>query len=110
MAEPDFWTNKERAQKQVEEVSSLRGKITPLLALERQIEDLPVLIELALEARDAASAAEVELGVAAREAGISRHPTNLRRFRFVNGFLRRVEDRPPPCHRGGRRLDRPRSG
>ena len=40
MSEADFWANKERAQKNVEEVSSLRGKITPLLALERQIEDL----------------------------------------------------------------------
>jgi len=60
MAEADFWSNKERAQKQVEEVSTLRGKISPLLALERQIEDLPVLIELALEAKDAASAEEVK--------------------------------------------------
>jgi len=59
MSEADFWTNKERAQKNVEEVSSLRGKITPLLALDRQIEDLPVLIELAREANDAESAAEV---------------------------------------------------
>jgi len=58
MAEPDFWANKERAQKNVEEVSVLRGKIGPLLALERQIEDLPVLIELAREANDAASIAE----------------------------------------------------
>jgi len=60
MAEPDFWANKERAQKSVEEVSALRGKITPLRALERQMDDLPVLIELALEAKDADSAAEVE--------------------------------------------------
>jgi peptide chain release factor 2 len=60
MAEADFWSNKERAQKLMEEVSTLRGKITPLLAVERQVDDLPVLIELALEAKDAASAAEVE--------------------------------------------------
>ena len=60
MAEPDFWANKERAQKNVEEVSALRGKITPLIALGRQVDDLPVLIELALEAKDAESAAEVE--------------------------------------------------
>jgi peptide chain release factor 2 len=59
MSEADFWTNKERAQKNVEEVSTLRGKITPLLALERQIEDLPVLIELSRESNDAESAAEV---------------------------------------------------
>ena len=59
MAEPDFWANKERAHLRDEEVSTLRGKITPLLALERQIEDLPVLIELALESGDAESAGEV---------------------------------------------------
>ena len=70
MSEADFWTNKERAQKNVEEVSSLRGKITPLLALERQIEDLPVLIELAREANDAESAAEVRKEHAAIVKGL----------------------------------------
>ncbi len=71
MAEPDFWTNKERAQKQVEEVSALRAKITPLLALDRQIDDLPVLIELAQEAKDAESASEVEKECAAIEKGLA---------------------------------------
>jgi len=70
MSEADFWTNKERAQKNVEEVSSLRGKITPLLALERQIEDLPVLIELAREANDAESAGEVRKEHAAIVKGL----------------------------------------
>ncbi len=59
MAEPDFWTNKDKAQAQVEEVSTMRAKVTPLLALERRVEDLPVLIELALEENDAAAASEV---------------------------------------------------
>ena len=49
MSEPDFWTNKERAQQRVEEVSTLRGKVTPLLDLGRKVEDLEVLIELATE-------------------------------------------------------------
>ena len=71
MAEPDFWAHKERAQKNVEEVSALRGKILPLLALERHVEDLPVLIELALEAKDAASAAEVEKEHAALLRGLA---------------------------------------
>ncbi len=57
MSEPDFWTNKERAQQNVEEVSILRGKVTPLLALERQTDDLAVLIELAREEGDSATAA-----------------------------------------------------
>jgi len=70
MAEADFWTNKERAQKNVEEVSTLRGKITPLLALEKQIEELPVLIELAQESGDAESAGEVEKERDAIEKGL----------------------------------------
>lgn len=49
MAAPDFWNNRERAQGMVEEVSLLRGKINPLLALERQLEDVEVLKELAAE-------------------------------------------------------------
>ena len=44
MSEGDFWNNKEKAQQQVEEVSLLRGKVNPLLQLERQIEDFEVLI------------------------------------------------------------------
>jgi peptide chain release factor 2 len=59
MSEPDFWSNKDKAQQQVEEVSTLRGKVAPLLALERRVEDLPVLIELAQEENDAAAADEV---------------------------------------------------
>ncbi len=57
MAAPDFWANKERAQAQVEEVSLLRGKINPLLGLERQVDDLEALKELALEETDAAAQA-----------------------------------------------------
>jgi len=57
MAGADFWANKERAQQQVEEVSELRGKINPLLALERQVEDLEALKELALEETDATAQA-----------------------------------------------------
>ncbi|HEY2343905.1 MAG TPA: PCRF domain-containing protein, partial [Chthoniobacteraceae bacterium] len=61
MSEPDFWSNKERAQQQVEEVSQLRGKVNPLIQLERQVEDLGVLIELAAaEADQVQAAAEVK--------------------------------------------------
>ena len=61
MSEPDFWNNKERAQQNVEEVSVLRGKVAPFLAVERQTDDLVVLIELVSEEADSATAAaEVE--------------------------------------------------
>ena len=62
MAAPDFWDNRERAQKDVAEVSSLRNKINPLTSLESRMEDLGVLRELALEEPEdkrAAAAAEV---------------------------------------------------
>lgn len=62
MAAPDFWDNRERAQKNVAEVSSIRNKINPLTALESRMEDLDVLRELALEepeAQRAQAAAEV---------------------------------------------------
>ena len=62
MSEPDFWNHKERAQQNVEEVSVLRGKVSPFLAVERQTEDLVTLIELASEEADSAHmAAEVEI-------------------------------------------------
>ena len=47
MSEPDFWDRREQAQGDVEEVSSLRNIIQPLLALERQFADYEVLVELA---------------------------------------------------------------
>lgn len=55
MAAPDFWSNRERAQEQVEEVSRLRNRVNPLLALERQADDLEVLKSLAEEETDPVS-------------------------------------------------------
>lgn len=47
MSAPDFWDSRERAQKDVAEVSSLRGKIQPMQSLESRASDLDILIELA---------------------------------------------------------------
>ena len=49
MADPGFWDNRERAQREVAEVSSLRGKINPLQTLEARLADLDILRELAAE-------------------------------------------------------------
>ena len=66
MAEPDFWSHKEQAQRQVEEVSALRGKLNPLLQVGRQVDDLEALTELAAEEPDQAKAlAEVNQEYAA---------------------------------------------
>ncbi len=70
MAEPDFWNNKERAQQRMEEVSTLRGKVHPLLELERKVEDLDVLLELARDEPEA-GAAEVERELAATHTALA---------------------------------------
>ena len=49
MAEPGFWDRKELAQKQVEEVSTLRNKVGPFLEIERSVDDVGVLKQLADE-------------------------------------------------------------
>jgi peptide chain release factor 2 len=65
MSASDFWSQKERAQQLVEEVSALRGKITPFTALERQLADFEVLVELAqAEENQQQAAKEVETELA----------------------------------------------
>ncbi len=62
MAEPDFWDNREKAQRDVAQVSLLRGKIQPMQSLESRLADLEILKELALEEppdKQALAAAEV---------------------------------------------------
>lgn len=49
MAAPDFWDNRENAQKTVDEVSSIRKKVDPLVKSSKQIEDIEVMIELGKE-------------------------------------------------------------
>ncbi len=49
MSAPDFWDKKETAQRDVEKVSELRGKIQPFLDLESRVADLDVLRELVAE-------------------------------------------------------------
>jgi len=61
MAAPDFWSNRERAQGDVEEVSRLRSLINPFQQLEREIEDFSALQELAAEESDPAQLDEFEL-------------------------------------------------
>ena len=64
MAEPGFWDRKELAQKQVEEVSALRSKVGPFLEIERSVEDVGVLKQLADEEPegDSKSATLAEFG------------------------------------------------
>jgi peptide chain release factor 2 len=58
MAASEFWSNRERAQADVEEVSRLRSLITPFQELQREIEDFSALQELAAEENDPAHRAQ----------------------------------------------------
>jgi peptide chain release factor 2 len=65
MAAPDFWSNRERAQTDVEEISRLRSLINPFQELEREIEDFSALRELAAEESDPTARAHADKEVAA---------------------------------------------
>lgn len=59
MTEPDFWNDKESAQRDMEQISSLRAKIGPFKQLESRVADLEILRELAEEENDAGAQEEV---------------------------------------------------
>jgi peptide chain release factor 2 len=46
MAVDGFWNNREKAQELINEASSLRGKIEPLLEAEKHLDDFKVMVEL----------------------------------------------------------------
>ena len=43
MAQDNFWNNREQAQRLIEESNSLRRKVDPLVAAEKQVEDFRVM-------------------------------------------------------------------
>jgi peptide chain release factor 2 len=46
MTSDTFWGNREKAQKVIDETNSIKKKLDPLFALERQLSDFQILIEL----------------------------------------------------------------
>jgi peptide chain release factor 2 len=64
MAAPDFWSNRERAQADVEDVSRLRSLVNPFQELEREIEDFDALQQLAAEETSATARTHAEKDVA----------------------------------------------
>jgi peptide chain release factor 2 len=46
MAAEKFWSNREQAQKLIDEANTLRNKTEPLLKAEKQLEDFHVMVEL----------------------------------------------------------------
>ena len=63
MAAESFWTNREQAQKLIDEANTLRKKLEPVLKAEKHLEDFQVMVELGEaepEASQTALQAELE--------------------------------------------------
>jgi peptide chain release factor 2 len=85
MAAPDFWSNRERAQTDVEEVSRLRSLINPFQQLEREIEDFSALQELAAEESDQAHRAQAEKEVVIEHDRLARKLDEFELRQFFSG-------------------------
>ena len=85
MAAPDFWSNRERAQADVEEVSRLRSLINPFQELEREIEDFGALHELAAEESDPTSRANAEKEVATEHDRLAHKLDEFELRQFLSG-------------------------
>jgi peptide chain release factor 2 len=85
MAAPDFWSNRERAQVDVEEVSRLRSLINPFQQLEREIEDFSALKELAAEESDPAHRAQAEKEVATEHDRLAHKLDEFELRQFLSG-------------------------
>jgi peptide chain release factor 2 len=46
MAQDSFWTNRDQAQKLIDESNSLRRKIDPVIQVEKELDDFRVMVEL----------------------------------------------------------------
>ena len=85
MVAPDFWSNRERAQNDVEEVSRLRSLINPFRELEREIDDFDALQELAAEEKDATARAQAEKEVATEHARLIHRLKEFELRQFFSG-------------------------
>ncbi|MFZ3377337.1 MAG: peptide chain release factor 2 [Chthoniobacterales bacterium] len=85
MSAPDFWSNRERAQADVEGVSRLRSLINPLRELEREVEDFGALQQLAAEETDAAARTRAEHEVAAEHDRLVRKLEEFELRQFLSG-------------------------
>ena len=85
MAASDFWSNRERAQADVEEVSRLRSLVNPFQGLEREIEDFDALQQLAAEETDPTARAHAEKEVANEHARLIHKLEEFELRQFLSG-------------------------
>src|SRR6478672_408673 len=85
MAAPDFWSNRERAQADVEEVSRLRGLINPFRELERETDDFEAMLQLAAEESDPAHRSAAETEIASEHARLVHKLEEFELRQFLSG-------------------------
>ena len=85
MSAPDFWSNRERAQNDVDEVSRLRSLINPFQELEREIADFEALLQLASEEKDEAHRLPAEREVAAQHDRLVHKLEEFELRQFLSG-------------------------
>lgn len=85
MAAPDFWSNRERAQGDVEEVSRLRSLINPFTELQRETDDFEAMQQLVAEEDDPAQRATAEKEIAGEYARLLRRLEEFELRQFLSG-------------------------
>src|SRR5436190_4252891 len=85
MSAADFWSNRERAQDDVEEVSRLRSLLNPLRELERAVADFEALQQLAAEESDATQRHHAETELAAEHERLVRKLEEFELRQFLSG-------------------------
>src|SRR5436305_3420483 len=85
MSAADFWSNRERAQGDVEEVSRLRSLLNPLRELERAVADFEALRQLANEESDPAHRAEAEKELAKEQGSLLHRLEEFELRQFLSG-------------------------
>lgn len=84
MASPTFWNDQTAAQKVVGELARLRNLVAPQLELQKKVEDLNALFELADESDDDP---ELAAELAAETEKLRRHLDKIEIESFLNGPL-----------------------
>src|SRR3954454_22043221 len=85
MAASDFWSNRERAQVDVEEVSRLKSLLNPLRELERSVADFEALRQLAAEESDPAQRMQADKELNVEEARLIHQLEEFELRQFLSG-------------------------
>jgi len=85
MTAPDFWSNRERAQTDVDQVSRLRSLINPFCELEREVNDFEALQQLASEEKNDTHRLQTEREVAAEHNRLVRKLEEFELRQFLSG-------------------------